>query len=801
MKNVLVVDNSPVLLQLMTKFLEKEGLRVETAGDGLNALDVLASFTPDIMFVDLVMPNIDGKMLCRILRSNEAYKDIYLVILSAISAEEWIDIREIGADACIAKGPFTDMAIHVRSVLKNPVEIRAKCMAGEVLGVDQVFPRGITQELLSVKRHFEAILEQMAEGIIEINLENRIIYANPAALYMIGQPEGTLLGMKFPRLFDGGDRERVRTLLQKDSDSLKHITEDAPLTLNRSLIALQIKNLGEKEKTSTVILQDVTERKKAEEELKRHRTRLEDLVKERTKALSENEERYRLLFKNAPAGIFELDLEDSKLIRVNDVMCRYTGYQENELLNLSLDALMDPKAKALWEKQAKEAAAGEVSPDPLELPIRGKEDRQFQALVTSGFHLVNGAPAKATVVIHDLTEIKKAEEEKKRLETQLHRAQKLEALGTLAAGIAHDFNNLLMSILGNTSLVLMDIDPNHPHYENLKNIEKSVKSGEALTRRALGLVRPGNYQTMPTNINELIQSSSKMFGRTKKEIRIFSKYQKDVWNVNVDPNQIDQVLLNLFVNAWQAMPGGGDLYIETRNVALGPNFVRPYGVSPGNYVQISVSDSGTGMEKETVEKIFDPFFTTKEAGQGTGLGMAISYGIIKDHHAVIDVHSVSGEGSTFDIYLPASPAAAGIETEASFPPARGEETILLVDDEQMILDVGKRLLEKIGYRVVTAESGEAAVDIYQMRRAEIDMVILDMIMPGLGGSDTFDRLQGVDPTVPVLLASGYSERGKAEEIVERGCRGFLQKPFTLEALALKIREVLDSEAPENIGGR
>ena len=166
MKNVLVVDNSPVLLQLMTKFLEKEELRVETAADGLNALDVLAKFTPDIMFVDLVMPNIDGKTLCRILRSNEAFKDIYLVILSAISAEEWIDIREIGADACIAKGPFTDMAIHVRSVLENPVEVRARCMAGEVLGVDQVFPRGITQELLSVKRHFEAILERMAEGII-----------------------------------------------------------------------------------------------------------------------------------------------------------------------------------------------------------------------------------------------------------------------------------------------------------------------------------------------------------------------------------------------------------------------------------------------------------------------------------------------------------------------------------------------------------------------------------------------------------------------------------------------------------
>jgi PAS domain S-box-containing protein len=785
----------------MTKFLEKEGLRVETAADGLNALDVLADFTPDIMFVDLVMPNIDGKTLCRILRSNKAYENIYLVILSAISAEEWVDIRAIGADACIAKGPFTDMAIHVRSVLEKPVEIRAECMAGVVLGVDQVYPRGITRELLSVKRHFEVILDQMTEGIIEIYPENRIIYVNPAALTTLGQSEGSILGMKFPRLFQGADQERVRALLQGDPCKLKRISEDAPLKLNRSLITLQIKSLGEKEKTSTVILQDVTERKKAEEELKRHRTRLEELVKERTKALSENEERYRLLFKNAPAGIFEVDLEESKLIRVNDVMCRYTGYHENELLNLSLDALMDPEAKTLWENQAEEAAKGTVTPEPLELPIRAKTDRQFQALVTSGFHLVNGAPAKATVVIHDLTEIKKAEEEKKRLETQLHRAQKLEALGTLAAGIAHDFNNLLMSILGNTSLVLMDIDSSHPYYENLKNIEKSVKSGEALTRRALGLVRPGKYQIMPTNINELIQSSSKMFGRTKKEIRIFSKYQKDVWNVNVDPNQIDQVLLNLFVNAWQAMPSGGDLYIETRNVTLDQDFVRPYGVAPGNYVQVSVSDSGTGMEKETMEKIFDPFFTTKEAGQGTGLGMAISYGIIKKHSAVIDVHSTPGEGSTFDIYLPASPRGIKPETETTPYLPTGKETILLVDDEKMVLEVGKRLLEKMGYRVVTAETGQEAVSIYQGCCKEIDMVILDMVMPGLSGSETFDQLWAADPTVPVLLASGYSERGKAEEIIERGCRGFLQKPFTPEALAQKVREILDSEAPKNTGGR
>ncbi|GAI76255.1 unnamed protein product, partial [marine sediment metagenome] len=244
--------------------------------------------------------------------------------------------------------------------------------------------------------------------------------------------------------------------------------------------------------------------------------------------------------------------------------------------------------------------------------------------------------------------------ERKNLEGQLQQAQKMEAIGTLAGGIAHNFNNLLMGIQGNTSLMLLDPDLSQPHHERLKKIEKVVQGAAELTKQILGFAKGGKYKVKPTDLNNLVQKSSEMFGSTKKEIRIYSKYQKDIWPVEVDQKQIKQVLLNIYVNAWEAMPDGGELYLETENAILGENHGKPYYVKPGNYVKLSVTDTGIGMTKKTLKRIFDPFFTTKEMGRGTGLGLAAAYGIIKNHDGIIDVYSETGHGTTFNIYLPVS---------------------------------------------------------------------------------------------------------------------------------------------------
>ena len=338
-------------------------------------------------------------------------------------------------------------------------------------------------------------------------------------------------------------------------------------------------------------------------------------------------------------------------------------------------------------------------------------------------------------LIEDITERKRAEEERKKLENQLNQAQKMESIGTLAGGIAHDFNNLLMGILGNASLILMQLDRSHPVFDRLKNIEDYVQRGSDLTKQLLGFARSGKYEVKPTNLAEFIYESSELFGRTKKEIRIYRKAQEELWVVEVDRGQMEQVLLNLYVNAWQAMPGGGDLYLSAENVSLDEVDASPYpyDINPGKYVKVTVTDTGIGMNEAIKDRIFEPFFTTKEKGRGTGLGLASAYGIIKNHGGFIHVESKAGHGTSFMIYLPASNKVVENDHKTEDELQKGQETVLLIDDEEMILDVGSEMIKGLGYEVMTATGGKQGLEIYEQNRDKIDLVILDMIMPEIGG--------------------------------------------------------------------
>jgi CheY-like chemotaxis protein len=337
----------------------------------------------------------------------------------------------------------------------------------------------------------------------------------------------------------------------------------------------------------------------------------------------------------------------------------------------------------------------------------------------------------------------------------------------------------------------MNLDPSHPNYEMLKQIEEQVQSGADLTRQLLGFARGGRYEVKPTDMNRIIEKSSSMFGRTKKEISIRRKLDKNLWSAEVDRNQMAQVFVNLYVNAWQAMLGGGKISLETENVLLDDEQTLPNSVKPGKYVKITVADTGIGMDDKTRERIFDPFYTTKEMGRGTGLGLATVYGIIKGHKGMINVYSEPGHGTTFTIYLPASEKEVVTEKTATREIIKGTETILLVDDEKMVLEVNSKLLEFMGYRVYAVKSGQEAIAVYMDKKNEIDLIILDMIMPGISGAEIFDRLREINSSVKVLLSSGYSLTGEAQTIMDRGCNGFLQKPFDVEELSMKVRDVLD----------
>ncbi|MCX6556101.1 MAG: ATP-binding protein, partial [Candidatus Aminicenantes bacterium] len=340
----------------------------------------------------------------------------------------------------------------------------------------------------------------------------------------------------------------------------------------------------------------------------------------------------------------------------------------------------------------------------------------------------------------------------------------MEAIGTLAGGIAHDFNNLLMGIQGYASMTLTNLDPANPNFERLKRIEEQVQSGADLTRQLLGFARGGRYEVKPTDMNDIIEKTSFMFGRTKKEISIYRKTGKDIWRVEVDRGQMEQVFVNLYVNAWQAMSGGGEIYLETENVLLNDEKALPYSVKPGKYVKITVTDNGSGMDEKTRLRVFDPFFTTNEMGRGIGLGLASVYGIIKGHQGMINVYSEPGHGTTFTIYLPASEKDVVKDEPPSKKIVRGTETVLLVEDEKTVLDVSKEMLEALQYKVYTADSGQEAIAVYTEKKGTINLVILDMVMPGLSGSETFDRLRMINPEVKVLLSSGYSLNGEAQHI-------------------------------------
>jgi PAS domain S-box-containing protein len=381
--------------------------------------------------------------------------------------------------------------------------------------------------------------------------------------------------------------------------------------------------------------------------------------------------------------------------------------------------------------------------------------------------------------------------ERKRLEAQLRQAQRMEAVGSLAGGIAHDFNNLLMAIQGNTSLMLLDTDTIHPHHKKLKNIQSCIQSGAELTRQLLGFAGGGKYEPKPTNLNEIVKRATRMLGLTKKQVKIHTKYQKDIWTIEADQGQIVQVLLNIYMNAYQAMPGGGNLYLQTENVTLDEDYVEPSNAKPGKYVKISITDTGLGMEEATHERIFDPFFTTKDTGKGAGFGLPSAYGIIKNHGGIINVFSEKGEGTTFDIYLPALENKVTKQQELPGKALKGKENVLLVDDEDMIIDVGQEMLKALGHGVFTARSGREAIGVYEANKDKIDIVILDMIMPEMGGGEVFDRMKEINPNIKVLLSTGYSIDGQAKEILARGCLGFMQKPFNLKDLSQKLREILD----------
>ncbi len=503
---------------------------------------------------------------------------------------------------------------------------------------------------------------------------------------------------------------------------------------------------------------------------------------------AEEQSRYKELMENVDDAVYILDREGN-VLEANESAYAPLGYTPEQFFELNLTDIIPEKDANLIINQLG----------------KGTQDQNPKKLIIETFHTKKGGEPVA-VEIHsraisyrgrnvilnaarDITKRIEAEQGKKRLESQLFHSQKMQAIGTLAGGIAHDFNNLLMGIQGYVSVMQLQTSQDDPNAEYIQSIDNAIMRAANLTNQLLGFARKGKYTPKQTDLNNLVEESSKMFTRTRKETVIHKKLQDNIWSVNVDPGQIEQVLLNLYVNAWHAMPDGGEIFIQTENIYLRDDYCKPFEAPVGNYVKISVTDTGVGIDKENLERIFEPFFTTKEVGKGTGLGLASAYGIIKNHSGIIQVYSEKGHGATFNIYLPASAAEIAKE-EVKVELLKGKETILLVEDEEGTIEVEELMFKKLGYSVVPARSGKEAIALYKENMMDLDLVALDMIMPEMNGKDTYDELKKINPDIKVLLVSGYSLNKQIEELIDQGCNGFIQKPFDIAKLSQKIRKIL-----------
>ncbi len=677
-----------------------------------------------------------------------------------------------------------------------------------IFGLEEVQERAETlaekhEQLKKTQALLNAILMATPNGICIVK-GGRFEWANRAFSDICGWTNEEILEKDIDVLFPGDDHficDRLKKFKKLELE-LDIVCKDGfakPCLLSaRPLIENSL------EEGCLFSLTDISSRKRSEEALRLANECLEKRVAERTaeldranrrlhieltermraeRELRESQSRYRTVLEANPDPVVVYDLE-GKVVYFNPAFEWVFGWSLDERAGKKMDLFVPEETQPESEVMIERIMTG-VSFSNIETFRYNKDGEKIPVSISASIYRdPDGYPQGTVVTIRDVSE-------QKRMEAQLQQAQKLEAIGTLAGGIAHDFNNLLMGIQGYAS-ILMEADITPVQKEKLQKIENFIQSGANLTKQILGFAKGGKYEVKPVNLNDVVYKTADMFGRTRKQIRMHHDYQPDLWAVKVDRSQIEQVLLNLFVNAWQAMPDGGEISVETCNVTLDENFVAAFEIPAGHYVRLSVSDTGVGMDEATLARIFDPFFTTKEMGRGTGLGLASAYGIVRNHEGMITATSEPGEGSTFYIYLPASDEEV-VEMRRFYETLnKGNETILLVDDEELVLEVAQELLEDLGYKVFLARSGGEAVQIYEKNREKIDLIILDMIMPGLSGAGAFERLRAIDENVKVLLSSGYSISNQASELIDQGCAGFLAKPFSMKGLSQKLREVLDA---------
>jgi two-component system cell cycle sensor histidine kinase/response regulator CckA len=631
-------------------------------------------------------------------------------------------------------------------------------------------------ELKVQKAYLEKLIESAPEAIAVLDPRDCVVKINRGFTELFGYGHEEARGRPInelvapPHLLDeakrfshiamGGGTVKAESVRRRADGTLVHV----------AILGTPI--LGEDGPSGIyAIYQDITDRKKAEEERRI------------------SEEKMRLIIEASPIGI--RIVQHDRYVYANPACVTMYGYDSaEEILGLPVEALYAPEDREVIRGRRRARLAGEQVPAFYEAQGIKKGGECFDIAVWVAVIDYQGEPAVLTFVVDTSAE--------KTLRAQLLQAQKMEAIGTLAGGVAHDFNNLLQAVQGYAELLLLNKRREESGHRELQEIIRAARRGGELTRQLLTFSRKLESRLRPVDLNREVQEIYKFLTRTiPKMIEIRLHLADDLKTVHADPVQIEQVIMNLAINAKDAMPAGGSLTIETRNVRLDRRRSRRHqGLKPGRYCLLVMSDTGHGMDEETLEHVFEPFFTTKGVGRGTGLGLATVYGIVKSHGGHVMCTSEPGVGTRFEIYLPVAdeeeeevPEVRDLEMAAGW----GSETILVVDDEVPVAGLAIEILKKSGYSVLVAPDGETALQIYEREGERIDLVILDLIMPGMGGSSCLEELVRMNPEVRVIVASGVVADEYRQKVLDAGARDFLRKPYEMGELLRRVRNVLDEE--------
>ncbi|MEW6741410.1 MAG: PAS domain S-box protein [Planctomycetota bacterium] len=648
-------------------------------------------------------------------------------------------------------------------------------------------------ELEREQRRYRATFEHAPVGIVESTLDGRFVRVNKRFCDIFGYSRKELLARDFRSITHPDDlaisievtRQVAAGNRATQSLEKRYIRKDGTLVWGRVTLSLLRDDAGRPD-AIVAIVEDISQRKQAED------------------ALRASEERYRNVYDTAPLAFVVWDLEH-RVTGWNNRAEEIFGWSRDEILGRNFfEFLIPEQARARVESVVSAIRRGEVERNVVNDNLTKSGEILTCQWNNSILYDSAGQPAGVMSLALDITAHKRAEEERQRLEAQLRRAQKMEAVGQFAGGVAHDFNNILTTILGHAELLRAELarlqGAGSPVPDSLQDIERSAQRAATLTRQLLVFSRRQVTQPEVLDLNDILRRMERLFQRVLSEdIRLTTMVASDLHRVVADSGQIEQVITNLVVNARDAMPRGGQLTLETRNVTLDDAYVATHGdARPGPHVVLAVSDTGEGMDAKTLEHMFEPFFTTKPVGEGTGLGLATAYGIVKQAGGHITVYSEPGRGSTFRVYLP----AVDLPLSAPRPPPRdeevsgGSETILVCEDDPAVRGLTTKLLQSAGYDVLAAESGEQALCLAAAHPRQVHLLVTDVIMPDMNGRKLAEALRERTPRLETLYVSGYTSNIIAHHGVLNGGVNLLEKPFRRATLLRRVRDLLDRRGRE-----